>query len=170
MTQTANNYARALWELGAKESAVSEAEEILNAEPALLEALKSPAVSLPEKERVIERIFPGELKAFIKTVCRRGRAALLHEIFEGFFEWKRREQGVLCAEITCVTPPTKEQLSGLSDFLKKRFGKNRVEFEIRRDPSLLGGFILRAGAFEYDRSLAGKYRRLSGYLYGGERS
>ena len=69
-----------------------------------------------------------------------------------------------------MTPPTEEQLRGLSEFLKRRFGKREVEFELTEDKTLLGGFVLRAGAFEYDRSLRGSYRRLSNYLYGGERA
>ena len=69
--------------------------------------------------------------------------------------------------ITCVTPPEEKQHVRLK-FLKKKFGKMAVEFEIRIDPALLGGFILEAEGVEYDRSLRGFYRRLREYLCGGE--
>ena len=170
MKQTADNYGRALWELGVKKEAVEVSEELLKDEKALFDVLKNPTISQTEKEQVIERLFPEEMKSFFKVLCHYKRAALFPEIAEAFRAYEREQRGVLRVVLTCVTPPTGAQLSGLSEFLKRRFGKKSVEFEIRQDISLIGGFILKAGAFEYDRSLKGKYRRLSGYLYGGERS
>ncbi|MEW3583881.1 F0F1 ATP synthase subunit delta, partial [[Clostridium] symbiosum] len=72
----------------------------------------------------------------------------------------RRQDGILRAELTCVTPPSEEQLQGMKKYLCRRYRKNDVTFDIREDASLLGGFILKAGDFEYDYSLDGRLKRL----------
>ncbi len=66
MTQTAGNYAKALFELSVPEQALLETEKLLKAESRLMEALKNPTVSLTEKERVADRIFPEETEILYK--------------------------------------------------------------------------------------------------------
>ena len=77
MAGTFDNYARALWELHVPENRVSEAAELLKDNPVLWEALKNPVICLKEKERIIDRIFPEEMRGFLKTVCSYGRASSL---------------------------------------------------------------------------------------------
>ena len=168
MAGTFDNYARALWELHVPENRVSEAAELLKDNPVLWEALKNPVICLKEKERIIDRIFPEEMRGFLKTVCSHGRASSLMEILAAYDKYKKEGRGILKAVITCVTPPEEKQRCQIESFLKKKFGKMAVEFEIRIDPALLGGFILEAEGEEYDRSLRGFYRRLREYLCGGE--
>ena len=48
----------------------------------------------------------------------------------------------------------------MKKYLCRRYRKNDVTFDIREDASLLGGFILKAGDFEYDYSLDGRLKRL----------
>ena len=44
--------------------------------------------------------------------------------------------------------------------MKKKFGAANVELDIAVQPDLLGGFILRCGDCEYDRSVKGKLDKL----------
>ena len=48
----------------------------------------------------------------------------------------------------------------LRAFVKKKFGAANVELDIAVQPDLLGGFILRCGDCEYDRSVKGKLDKL----------
>ena len=45
------------------------------------------------------------------------------------------------AKLFCVTPPAKEQKSGIADFLQKKYGV-RPEIEVVEDKSLISGFRL----------------------------
>ena len=64
------------------------------------------------------------------------------------------------AEVLAGTNASEEQLQGMKKYLCRRYRKNDVTFDIREDASLLGGFILKAGDFEYDYSLDGRLKRL----------
>ena len=50
--------------------------------------------------------------------------------------------------------------------MKKKFGAANVELDIAVQPDLLGGFILRCGDCEYDRSVKGKLDKLQQKLTG----
>ena len=67
MTETSINYAKALYELSVPEEAVLETEKIFRSTPQLKGALENPLVSLKEKEHVIDRVFPQEMKNFLKV-------------------------------------------------------------------------------------------------------
>ena len=64
----------------------------------------------------------------------------------------------LHALLSCVTPPTEEQRKGILAFLEKKYGA--CELETVNDPSLQGGFVLRAGADVYDWSVKGRVEQL----------
>ena len=66
MTQTANNYATVLLELGVTREAVDETKEILSLTQDLPKSLKSPVVSKQDKHKLIDRIFPESMKNFLR--------------------------------------------------------------------------------------------------------
>lgn len=170
MTQTKSNagylpaaagrYAAVLYELAYPKKAIEETREILKTNPVLTETLMNPTIPEREKRNVIERIFPQEMKNFLKTVCKNQRMNLISDIFAAFDRYCDRQDGILNAQILCVQPPAKEQQDKIETFLKKKYGAAQVRFTITRAPELLGGFILRAGGEEYDRSLKGRLKRL----------
>ena len=63
------------------------------------------------------------------------------------------------AKLFCVTPPTKEQKSGIADFLQKKYGV-RPEIEVVEDKSLISGFRLEFGGDVYDWSAQGRVEKL----------
>ena len=70
MTETSINYAKALYELSVPEEAVLETEKIFRSTSQLKGTLENPLVSLKEKEHVIDRVFPQEMKNFLKVTCK----------------------------------------------------------------------------------------------------
>ena len=69
-------------------------------------------------------------------------------------------------KVLCVEPPSAEQTEKMRAFVKKKFGAANVELDIAVQPDLLGGFILRCGDCEYDRSVKGKLDKLQQKLTG----
>lgn len=62
MTETTNNYAEVLYGLDISKEAVRDTEEIFRSVPKVKELLENPVVSFAQKERIISRIFPGEIQ------------------------------------------------------------------------------------------------------------
>ncbi len=66
--------------------------------------------------------------------------------------------------LSYVTPPTEEQLQGIKEFIQKKYGgedrdPEDILFETREDPSLGGGFVIRAGNEVFDWSVKGRMRQ-----------
>lgn len=164
MRQTSVNYARVLAELSVPADDLRNAAAMLKGTPALKQMLENPLIPREQKERVIDRVFPESVRNFLKVACLHERTGQIEEIFECYEEYLRQQEGILKVLLTCVTPPSKEQLQGIEKFLCGKYQKKSVIFEIKRDPSLLGGFVLKAGDFEYDYSLEGRLKRLEQQL------
>lgn len=72
MTQTANNYGTALFELGVGKETVEEMKRIFSLTGELPRVLDCPVVSGREKHRLIEQLFPKEVWNFLKEMCDHG--------------------------------------------------------------------------------------------------
>ena len=160
MTTAAVNYAEVLYELSVPQSSVREVKELIGKAPEFPEALKNPLVSFKEKERVIDRLLPEEIRNFVKIVCRHHKAELLKEILDDYEELCRKQQGILTAVLRYVTPPKEEQLENIRGFLCREFHAQKADIRLIEDKSLIGGFILQAEGTECDWSLRGRYRKL----------
>lgn len=160
MTTAAVNYARVLYELGIPQTAAGETENLLRNNPELVRCLENPLTSFKTKERIVDRIFPKETKAFIKVVCRHRRIMLWQDIFQEHQKLCREAESILKARLICVTLPDEKQKKGIQNFLCREFQVKAAELKMVQDKSLIGGFILEAGGRTYDWSLQGRCRRL----------
>ena len=97
MTETSINYAKALYELSVPEEAVLETEKIFRSTPQLKGALENPLVSLKEKEHVIDRVFPQEMKNFLKVTCKYQKISSIYDILEAYGNYSRKQKGILKA-------------------------------------------------------------------------
>ena len=73
------------------------------------------------------------------------------------------------AELIYVTPPTKEQMEGIQNFLKNKYHSQDITILEKQDASLGGGFKLRVGKDEYDWSMKEKVRQLEQKLAEAEK-
>ena len=142
MTETARTYAIVLYELGIPEDMVREAVKLLKENPELPEVLNSPVVPLKSKHAVIEKVFrEPEFSAlmvrFLKKACDAG-----------------------CIGLHYVTMPGAAQITGMKQFLCRKYKKKDVNIRLVNQPDLVGGFVLKAGDTEYDYSLKGQLVRL----------
>ncbi|MBP5209098.1 MAG: F0F1 ATP synthase subunit delta, partial [Clostridia bacterium] len=70
------------------------------------------------------------------------------------------EDKALRVEIDCITPPSAEQLSGIRDFIRRKYGNDEISFVVKKDPSVKGGFKIFVGDDNYDWSTLGRIRQL----------
>ena len=97
MTQTANNYGTVLYELGVAGEVVAETERIFSLTPELSKSLGSPIVSAKEKHKLIDSIFPQEVRNFLKVLCDNGSVGELADIFSSYHTCYDAHNGILRA-------------------------------------------------------------------------
>lgn len=153
-------YAQVLYELETPKEAIQKTKEILEEVPQLHDVFVNPTISTEKKARVIGRVFPQEMRNFLKVACKYERMDLILEIFDAYDRYCDEQDQVLHAVLACVELPGDEQLKKMEAFLCNKYKANKAKIEIQTDSTLLGGFILRTGSDEYDWSLKGRLERL----------
>lgn len=156
----AAGYGRVLFEMDIPGEIIEETRKIFDAVPQLTDIFSNPTIALKKKLSIIDRVFPGEIRNFLKTACRYQRMNLMQEIFAAYDRLMDEKENVVNAVLICITPPSGEQMQGMEKFLCEKYGADRAQIRIWRDDSLMGGFILRVGSEEYDWSLRGRLNRL----------
>lgn len=73
---------------------------------------------------------------------------------------ENQEQEVLRVEIQCVTPPSEQQLQKMREFFLAEYEADDIDFVIKNDPSVVGGFRIFVGDENYDWSTLGRIRQL----------
>lgn len=160
-SSTALGYGRVLFDMDIPAEAVEETRTIFAEVPQLTDIFTNPTIPMSKKMDVIDRIFPKEMRNFLKNTCAYRRMGLIEEIFAAYDRYKDAQAGTIHAVLTCVTPPDGEQAKGIEAFLCKKYGSKRADIDIRKDDALLGGFVLRVGSDEYDWSMKGRLDRMA---------
>ena len=84
---TESNYEKVLYELKISPETAADTAVMLESIPEILQVLTNPIVSQEEKHKVIDRIFPEELRNFMKVLCRYQKAQNAKEIFKKYQEY-----------------------------------------------------------------------------------
>lgn len=155
MNQTAINYGKVLFLLGMDRQTVAEAEEIWKQSEPLREVMESPVVKAGEKHRLIERIFPEEIQVFLKVVCDNREMDLLPDMFQAYETWYDDSEKIRRGILYYVEKPEKEQLARIEKKLCSQLKCSEVKLALEPLPELIGGFVIRIGDLEIDRSLRG---------------
>ena len=153
-------YARVLYEVNVPAEAVQKTREIFSEVPQLHDIFVNPTIDLKKKMTVIDKVFPEEIRNFLKVVCKYQRMDLIEDIFAAYDRYCDEQNQVLNAVLTCTVPPSEEQKKGMEAFLCKKYGAKKAKIEVCQDQALLGGFIIRVGSDEYDWSMKGRLNRL----------
>lgn len=152
MKDTAKELLKELVRLNIPKEDIETAKGVFSACPDAAETLANPLVTLDEKREVIRKIFPKSLGRSIVSAAKSGIIPELNEIFEEYEDILLEKQGGIKAVVRYVTPLTESQQAELRKFIMEKFTKDEVDIEYRRDPDIIGGFILNAGDVEFDRS------------------
>lgn len=164
MAAKTSNYAEVLYDLGISGESIQTTRQTLQAVGELTKSLENPTVSFEAKCRIIDRVFPAEMRNYMKVIVSHHMIERMENIFADYEELCRKKANVIRAVLCCVTAPDEKQLDGIRSFLCKEFKADRAEVILKEDPSLIGGFVLRAGGKEYDWSLKGRFCKLEQQL------
>ena len=138
--------------------------EIVRAEPAFAEFLRSPIVKRSSRGESLKRVLDGQvsdlLLRFILVLNDKGRLGRLSDIAAAFDEMLNERFGRIEVDVFTVEGRLDDaQMSLLADKVRSRLGKEPV-FHQYSDPSLLGGLVLRVGDQLIDGSVRGRLRGL----------
>lgn len=159
MTENCKKYAVELHELKIQKDLIQQTADIFKAVDQIMTDLANPAVSLEKKHNVIDKIFPKEIRDFLKVLCDNNEVELFPEIAKAYYELTPQSAEEFHAVLSYVKKPTDEQLMGIRNFLMRKFGREDMDLELEEDPSLGDGFVIRAGGEEFDWSTKGRMKQ-----------
>ena len=161
MTQAAIDYATSLRKTETPKELLQQVKDVLEAVPQVRSEFEDPTVSIEKKHLIIDRVFPKEIRDFLKILCDNMDFGLFDEICTAYDELERKpEAKENQAQLIYVTAPTDEQLEGIKAFLAKEFHNPDMELTLKEDKSIKSGFVLRVGTREFDWSEKGRIEQL----------
>ena len=137
---------------------------MIGASADLLRLLRSPVLTRADQGRAMEAILgqagAGDLvRRFVGLVAENRRLFALPEMIEAFLADLARRRGEVTATVTSAAPLTEAQRNALDDSLRRAVG-GKVSVELKTDPSLIGGLVVKVGSRLVDSSLKSKLQRL----------
>jgi len=163
----AGRYATALFELTLEANAVEAVKadldrfDALVAESADLNRLvRSPVFSAEEQVQalsvVLDRVGISGLAAnFFKLVAANRRLFAVHDMIKAFRALIAQHKGEATAAVTVAEPLKDQHVDALRAALKSVTGKD-VDLDIKIDPAILGGLVVKLGSRMVDSSLRTK--------------
>jgi F-type H+-transporting ATPase subunit delta len=126
--------------------------------------VRSPVLSRGEQAKAIEALAENaklsELtRDFLAIVARNRRLFAVPAMIEAYLAKLAERRGEVTAEITAAQTLSKAQQDALVDQLRRVVG-SRVAIDLKVDPSLLGGMVVKIGSRMVDGSLKGQLQRL----------
>lgn len=172
----ARRYAEAAYEVATRDGTMERWRAELDgvaaalADPAIGHALANPAVPVETRQAAVRQALggsasPGVLN-LVALMIRRGRIEGLPRVAAEFRRLDNTRQGITVATATSASPLTPDEVRALTARLEGMTG-GRVELDLRVDPGLLGGVVVRVGDRLIDGSVRGRLERLRNQLASG---
>ena len=167
----AERYAGALFELADERHALDQAAGDLREVRAMLAAsqdlgrmVRSPVLSRAAQGKAIEAVAQQAqlsqlTRDFLAIVARNRRLFAVPAMIEAFLAKLAERRGEVTAEITAAQALSKAQQDALTEQLRRVVG-SRVAIDVKVDPSLLGGMVVKIGSRMVDGSVKGQLQRL----------
>ncbi|MBO5572412.1 MAG: F0F1 ATP synthase subunit alpha [Ruminococcus sp.] len=160
MKDYAKEYLNELLRLDISQEDCEKTKKILTEVGDVADTLSNPLVTHEEKRNIINQLFPESIQKFMMNAVREGQIANMAELLEDYNDILIEKQGSIKALVRYVTPLTESQQADLKKFIMEKFVKEDVDIEYRKDPDIIGGFILTAGDIEYDKSYRTSLRQM----------
>jgi F-type H+-transporting ATPase subunit delta len=163
----AGRYATALFELARDTNAIDAVktdlerfDTFISESADLARLVRSPVFSADEQlhglSAVLERARIGGLAAkFLKLVTNNRRLFAARDMVRGYRELVAKHKGEATAEITVAEELKDDHVAALRSALKAVTGKD-VDLDIKVDPAIIGGLVVKLGSRMVDSSLRTK--------------
>ena len=163
----AGRYATALFELALEQRSVDAVKSdldrfatLVDENPELARLVRSPVFGADEQTKALTAVLAGAniggLTAnFLRLVASNRRLFSIGAIIKSFRLLVARHKGEVTAEVTVAEKLDDKHLGALKSALKNVTGKD-VDLDVKVDPSIIGGLIVKLGSRMVDTSLKTK--------------
>lgn len=167
----AERYAAALFDLADERRMLDEVASdlrqlraMLAASGDLLRLIRSPIVSRDQQGKAIGALaeragLSSLIRDFLAIVARNRRLFAVPAMIEAFLAKLAARRGEVTAQVTAAQTLSEAQLAALNEHLRRSLG-SRVSVDLRVDPGLIGGMIVKVGSRMVDGSVKSKLQRL----------
>ena len=164
----AGRYASALFSLAQEErqtAAVAESltklDALIAGSPDLERLVKSPVFSAADQLKALDAILPqagvgGVAANFVRLVAAKRRLFYIREMIASYRKLYDAERGVTRARVTSGAALTDANIAALKASLRAASGGKDVDLDVKVDPSIIGGLIVKLGSRMVDGSLKTK--------------
>ena len=170
-TGLAGRYATALFELADADGGLDQVaddlgrlEAMIHASDDLTRLIRSPVISREDQTRamaaLMEKSAMGELSVrFVGVVAQNRRLFVLPDMIAAYRALLAAHRGEASVEVISAKTLSEKQRTAIGAALKKAVGA-RIALDVKVDPGLLGGLIVRVGSRMFDSSLSTKLQHL----------
>lgn len=161
-------YAQAYFDLAHEEGKVPERRDDLAravetlSSPEVAGALANPRLNLSDRTRLALEVLEGvgeSARNLIRLIIERGRISVLGQLVGTYDLLTDRASGVLRAEVITAVSVDDELTKRIGSALGEKLGA-AVQTEVRQDPAILGGLIIRIGDRVIDDSIRTRLQQL----------
>jgi len=171
VTGLAERYAAALFDLADERRMLDQVATDLRELRAMLQGsgdflrlIRSPVLSRDQQSQAILTIAEHAglsplVRDFLAVVARNRRLFAVPAMIEAFLAKLAARRGEVAAEVIAAQALSEAQLAALNEQLRRSIG-SRVSVDIRVDPGLIGGLVVKLGSRMIDGSIKSKLQRL----------
>ena len=167
----AERYAAALFDLADERKIMDEVAADLRQLWAMLQTsgdlrrlIRSPVLSRDQQAQAMQAVaeragFTRLVRDFLAVAARNRRLFAVPAMIEAFLAKLAARRGEVTAEVSAAQPLNEAQLAALNEQLRRSIG-SRVSVDMRIDPGLIGGLVVKVGSRMVDGSVKSKLQRL----------
>ena len=171
LSDLAGRYAAALLDLADEQKALDQVSgdlqtlrSMISESEDLRRMLHSPVITRDEQRRamaaIMEKAGIGALtNRFVLVVANNHRLFALPAMIEAYLAELAHRRGEITAEVTAARSLSDAQQAALLETLRGTVG-GKVQLDLKVDPALIGGLVVKVGSRMIDSSLRSKLKRL----------
>lgn len=174
MSQLADRYASALFEVTQKNGSSKQVLETLTAlknsleeNKRVYEVLMTPTISDSDKKSVlIQAIGPQsskELEPFLQLLCKNNRLSSLSQIATAFENRISEEMGVISGEVQSASELTEQEKSRVKKLIESKLSAS-VDLKFKVNPKMIGGIEAKVGSYIFEDSVKSHMEKLNDFI------
>jgi F-type H+-transporting ATPase subunit delta len=164
----AGRYGNALFELARDEKAIDavkadldQFDAMIAGSPDLNRLVRSPVFGADEQLKALQAILDkagikGLAANFLRVITTNRRLFAVREMIRAFRALAATHKGEVVAEVTVAEKLSDKNLDALKDALKSVTGGKDIDFDVKIEPAIIGGLIVKVGSRMVDSSLRTK--------------
>lgn len=160
----ANRYAHSLMELAieskqleAVRTDMKQVAELCHSHREFALFLESPLIKTDKKQEVLSAIFKGKITdlsfSFLNLIAQKHRESIIPEIAKAFDEQYKTHKNIFTAVVTSAKGLDAKTKQAMLDLISSQM-KGEVELIEKVDPATIGGFVLKMGDKQIDKTVS----------------